>query len=646
MAVPIAPPPGFVLDNPDSIPALPAGFTIDTPQSSTAVTYNSAGFPMQNGKYILPVGEAVGEQPNISQQSAMHQLVQQKVQQKLQNNPKYVSPEMLAQQVRGNAETPLIAAWNTLSSGATEIGGFIGAELGRLHQYLMGQGLSPQESADIVQKVTQAAMQKHIINPINPVAQENLQKIGEIDQQLTPIAGLNESQLLAESGQYIPKPALVEGKSLPSAIKSSNINPAASRAISLGYKVLPNDIRTTGVQDATQASAGTVPLKQMMSVHNQNNTNLLAKAAIGYPQDEQLTVNGLNNIRAEAGKAYDPVKKFGNIETDQQFKDQLNNIGNIGSEVTNEMPALVNKDVQQYVNEFNKPNFSSAAIVDGMKRLRQQANKNYMSTDPNALDLANAQKKISNALEDLLIRKMGDSPLVQNLINARQTIAKTYTLQKVLKENGNIDARALGKMLNKGDPLSGNLKDIAEFGQNFKNVSQVNPPQVTNFRPMDLVLGLVAGHQNPLYASAVFARPAMRSLLMSKFYQNRLAGLTMNDIENVSSLPESMQVSAMKDILNKKPVSKIPGYNPRKPSAQELSLEQRGVQVMNSIKKAIKGIRNPQEAQNIVEKMTKEAGYEPNTFALFRNKDIHGRVDPNSDFTVYNQKPINIEPIQ
>lgn len=329
---------------------------------------------------------------------------------------------------------------------------------------------------------------------------------------------------------------------------------AFMRAHQLGYKVPPVMAKPTKTQQGLEGTAGPVPTKQKASIFNQKVTNNLVKKELGYPKDTPLSPEGLNAVRAEAGKFYEQAKQLGSLKVDRAFNKDISNIARQGSAMSKEFPGMVKKDVLKMVQGFsNKKQISSEALVDVVKQLRADSSVGFKSQDPATLALAKANGKMANALESLMERniKAVKPEFLAEFKAARQKIAKTYTIEKVLKGE-NVDAVALGRQLDKGKPLSGTIKDVAEFGQNFKGAAQVNVPQQSNFRPMDLVAGFGAavGAQNPTYLLIMGARPALRSTLLSKPYQNMLARVKPAAIKKVMKMPERAQAGAIAALLD------------------------------------------------------------------------------------------------
>lgn len=324
------------------------------------------------------------------------------------------------------------------------------------------------------------------------------------------------------------------------------------KAHKLGYKVPPSHGKVTGTQQAVEGLAGPVPTKQQASVHNQQITNNLIKKDIGYPADAPLSPEGLNSIRTQAGASYEKVKNFGLITADKAYRQNLTKIAKPGTALAKEIPGMVKKDVVELTKMFNKKTFSSEALVDAVKQLRADSSAGYRSADPQVLGMAKAKGKIADQIELLIERNAATKApdLIPELKASRQTIAKSYEVEKALRGE-NVDAVALGRALDKGKPLSGLMRDVAEFGQNFKHSAQINPPQTTNFRPMDLMAGIgsAVASGNVAFLAAAGIRPALRKLILSKPYQNFVAKMPPEDWQMILSLPAKSQVPAMAALL-------------------------------------------------------------------------------------------------
>ncbi len=345
--------------------------------------------------------------------------------------------------------------------------------------------------------------------------------------------------------------ALAPGAARAAIPQRARVQPkvTATRARELGYKVLPTSAKQTRTRDFAQAAAGTVPLKQKMSQDNQINTNVKVRRHFGLEENTPITADALGLVRAEAGQAYEAIKGMGRLRMDATYINGIRELKRPGA-LAKDFPGAVKKDVLAEADKFDVRQITAEGAVEALKQLRRDSDIGSISLDPATRDLARVQRKIADNLEGLLERKTKilNPQVHSDFVNARRTIAQTYQVQKALVEGDNVSAIALGKQLTKGKPFSGELRDIAEFGKNFKETAQPNPPQATNFRPMDFAIGILGGSVSPALAVAVFARPALRSFLLSKTGQSlstQTQKLTNAQLKSVLKKPEEAQVTAL-----------------------------------------------------------------------------------------------------
>ena len=391
---------------------------------------------------------------------------------------------------------------------------------------------------------------------VNPASGAK-QALGNVGKMALPAAGAVAAREIAPDNELAPAigmiaaPASIAG--LKAVLPATSPKEAFIKANKLGYKIPPSLAKESKTQDFLSGAAGNVPLKQKASIHNQKITNDLAKQEIGYPKELNLSPEGLADIRRTAGAVYEKAKNSGTFKADHEYAAELSAIANKNSALATEIPGMVKKDVVGLVEMFNKPQISSEAMVEAVKQLRADSSAGFRSQDPGVLAMAKANGKLANALEGLMERSIQKTnpKLVPELRAARQKIAKTYTIEKSLKGE-NVDAVALGRLLDRNKPLSGNLRDIAEFGQNFKGAAQVNPPQNTNFRPADLITGIggATAFQDPKILATMFVRPATRAILLSGKYQKMLAKASPDKLAKITALSKQANPAALIQVLN------------------------------------------------------------------------------------------------
>jgi hypothetical protein len=221
-------------------------------------------------------------------------------------------------------------------------------------------------------------------------------------------------------------------------------------------------------------------------------------------------------IRDEAGAAYEALKS---------------------------LPKKAAVSADSTMNRAAAPEINPAKMVENLKTARADAEAWYnawkRSAHPEDKAKANAFKaqatKLENELEQYA-EEMGKTDLLPKLREARQLIAKTYTVENAMnKTTGTVDAKELAKRLQKGKPMSEELKQVAEFAQAFPKAAQ--KPEIIGgtigISPLDYAAATLTGGASMLAGqgneatgastlAALLARPAARRMVLSPTMQNRL----------------------------------------------------------------------------------------------------------------------------
>jgi hypothetical protein len=246
-----------------------------------------------------------------------------------------------------------------------------------------------------------------------------------------------------------------------------------AEARKLGYKAPPATVnQTSTTARAVESIAGKEAMKQTSAVGNQKVTNRLVREEFGLPQGAPLRVSTLKAIREKEGKVYQAVKDSGEIVTDDTYLNELVDLSRSADELANDFPDLNfagSAEVQALQKGLTQEKFSANGALEAIKKLRNDASKNlaWNVEDPSKKALGLAQREAAGVIEDQVIRHLtaiGKADLAKQFDRARQTIAKTYSVQAALNEgSGNVVASKLVAQLRKGKPLSGNLEKIARF---------------------------------------------------------------------------------------------------------------------------------------------------------------------------------------
>ncbi len=293
----------------------------------------------------------------------------------------------------------------------------------------------------------------------------------------------------------------------------------ARDASALGYVIPPEDLNANMLTKALSGMSGKIKTAQEASARNQPVTNDLAKAAVGLKKTDQLSISELNNIRSKAGQAYDSVASAGTIQPTAAYTAKLDAITAPYLKAAQGFPNAKPSPIIAEIESLKSPSFDAGSAVEKIKTLRSDADLAYRQGDKN---LGKALKDGAGALEDAIETHLtaigAPADTIKNFRDARQLIAKTSTIQKALNDTtGDVAAPVLGKMLEKGKPLSGELADIGRFNAAFGPASQAlkQTPKATS--PLDWAAGAISssGTGSVLPMAMVGARPLARSTLLS-----------------------------------------------------------------------------------------------------------------------------------
>lgn len=309
--------------------------------------------------------------------------------------------------------------------------------------------------------------------------------------------------------------------------QTADMADAINAARSQGYVIPPTQANPNLKNRLLEGMAGKLTTAQNASARNQEVTNQLAAKSLGLPAETKITPEVLQQVRKIGGDAYEAVANTGIISPGQNYMKALDDIAEPFNKALQGFPNATPSPVLKLVESLKSPKFDAASAVSKIKELRTAADDAFRTGNT---DIGRASKRAASELENVLedhLQSIGQPELLQSFKEGRQLIAKTYTVEKALNQvSGSVDARKLASQLQKGKPLSGDLRSAAEFASRFPKASQAiegmgSLPQTS---PLDWMAGagLSAASANPLGLAAVGARPLARAATLSPFIQNRL----------------------------------------------------------------------------------------------------------------------------
>lgn len=487
--------------------------------------------------------------------------------------------------VRGAAESILEPAVTMLTgAAAAPLAGFAGMA-GDVYSGLTGTA----RIGDAVASDVQSAL---TYRPRSQGGQENMQALaGALDASKLaglPIAG-GELPAIARAIQQ-QGPLL---RTLPAAIANSPEAGAASAAIralapkrntlnqeafetlkrarEAGAVVPPSSVNPTFMNRLAESIPGKTAVAQEASNINQTRfVEPLARRAIGLPEGTPLTAEATRAVRTKAyQQGYLPVAQIGEVATDANFGAALDSIGAKYTGAASSFPAAVRNDVRNLVESLKVPKFQSADALQMSQILRDEASAAYRAGDA---EIGAAKRAASRAIEDQIERSLASGgkasgQILQGFRDARELMAKSHSVENAIREGtGTIDARALARQLQSGEPLSGDLATIARFANTFEKANQrpgqVAGPGVHNLRTLSGAgvgggVGAVVG--GPLGAAvggaaSVVIPPAIREYLLSAGVQERLlrrvapnAKAAAQGVDLIGATVESRPLPYLKD---------------------------------------------------------------------------------------------------
>ena len=324
--------------------------------------------------------------------------------------------------------------------------------------------------------------------------------------------------------------ALLAGRGIDPAKQAQNAvrDKTIQEARKAGYVVPPVQANPSTVNRALEGWAGKISTAQGASIKNQAKINEAARKTLGLADDVPITKDTLDAIRANAGQAYEAVASVGKIPTDMTYKTALMSAARQNASMMQKFPQMAVKEIDDLANGLAVGNMDGEDAVMLIRQLRNDASLNIAARDPAKAALGQFQKKASNAIEDMVGRhldKTGNKDLLGAFKEARQTIAKTYSIEDALNEStGNVVGRKLAQQYAKGKPLTGPLREAARTSQALPRATQEVTSSMPGISPLDMAVGAIGSTsmQSPAFMSYVLGRPAIRSMLLSQPYQSMM----------------------------------------------------------------------------------------------------------------------------
>jgi len=301
----------------------------------------------------------------------------------------------------------------------------------------------------------------------------------------------------------------------------------AQRAIQEGATLPPSQVNPTILNRLLEGFSGKQQTSQVASIKNQEVINTQARKSLGLAPDTPITPQVLQQYREVKGQAYDALRSNPAYYTDRTF------IGDVNKRIADLQKLANTTDVSAEINVLNglkQLRFDGDGLVEQIKRLRGDAETNLSSGNARDISLGRAQKFASQQLEDLAernLQKFGQPDVMKNFKEARQDIAKSYTIEKSLNAaTGDVSGAKLGQRAAAGKIVPAELQNLsnaaAAFPTAFQNTARIGSvPGISPFDFAAATTGAIAT-ANPFVMGAVLGRPGSRAAITSAPFQNRM----------------------------------------------------------------------------------------------------------------------------
>lgn len=239
-------------------------------------------------------------------------------------------------------------------------------------------------------------------------------------------------------------------------------------------------------------------------------------------------------------------------------------------EAANALEDAMERSVQ------NAPQYYREKLVEAQKarddQYRERARQGLPLQGPMIEQADAAVQNWSDKLANTNAQNQSNQSLLDRFRDARRTMAKTYDAESVTNpSNGHVSGTGLGRLKQRGKPLSGALEEIADAANNFRKAFQ-NPSAFGGVEPLS-VLDLAYSGANAAKALAhagtgnwsgalahalaavpPFLKPFSRRTQLSPEYQKQM----VSDPRGISSAPLGGMTGAL---LPTQPVPGNPGGN-------------------------------------------------------------------------------------
>lgn len=295
------------------------------------------------------------------------------------------------------------------------------------------------------------------------------------------------------------KVAAAENMASANSVRDASLK-AAQEA---GYNIPRSLYNPSFLSNRLESIGGKAAIKQEASLRNQQVTNSLARQSLGLEEGVPLSAGNVENVRRTA---YAPYREVADLPQRPGYA----SLGDQGAKADLEALKQARNDATAWYNAYNR------------------------SASPEDLAKAKMSQGLATNLEQSLETRALEQnrpELLNELRDARKTIAKTYDVNRALNPaTGDVSARVMGRLYDKGKPLSDGLDVIGRtqtaFPQVMGDAAKTMAPGVSKSEALaSMLMGTagtsITGSPKGILAAGIplLSHPA-RALSLSKIMQS------------------------------------------------------------------------------------------------------------------------------
>jgi hypothetical protein len=481
-----------------------------------------AGPTFEQVMEALQAADAAGNVEDATQLANMAAAMMPQQQQQTQGD---VPPVAQAQPTTGKAKNSFASLGRGVASALdTTVGGIIPAAAGMISYPLARIGRSPEEAKAATERITSAVDQ-----PFGKAfgVTNTPEYKGEASRQLTDFIGANfqkgaqwiadktgvpasdvESYMaslslaapmaakpVAKAAAPLVEEAAAKAKAGIAApfeeqIKARNERlsaedyargpqiEAAKEAQRLGFALKPTDMSSSVGAKLTTSMAGGEGLDRITSA-NIRNTRKVALNEMDLPPNTQLNgIKAFSDARMKVAQPYNEIRSQPTMVADENTIRALNELRPDEALISSSNDAkVINSTIDRAISKVSN-GLDGAQLLKNVQDLRQRSRKTYnnKSATVEALDAADTNLAIANALETMIESNVTDPKLLTKFRDARQKMARTYAYEGATDFNtGVVDVKRLAKITAKDSTMSGDIASLGRIAGNFPDAFSIQP---------------------------------------------------------------------------------------------------------------------------------------------------------------------------